>query len=227
MATTVVNCATYFNIGGGGQKQCSSLYMNSGGTRKSISYAHANITGVRKQIFPYSVTTTYTYTWERWSVNETQTDAFDYVYDAEEDIDDYGDYSENFSYPTCYYSKTGFYGSGNTLYLENPVTSTKGSFGIPQTSSSSPFYALQGQGFGAISYESHSRAGSRTHILEFYCTKNGIFPIQIIYAYYTGGASTIYSKGSSYYGTVTSTNSTEYPSDGYSGGYWYVYIGRS
>ena len=225
MATTVVNRVTYFNIGGGGQRTCSSLYMNSGGSRKTISSAYGNISGSRKQIFPYSETTIYTYTWEEWSYDTYTSDPFDYVYNAEE-ID--GDQSENFAYPTFYYSKTGYYGSGNTLYLDNPITGSGGYGGnMPNTPASSPFYVLQGNGWGAISSQSHSSFGTRTHIMEFYKTKNGIFALQIIYAYYQGSSTTHYTQGSTYYGTVSSTNRDAYPDNGYSSGYWYVYQGQS
>ena len=101
---TVINRATYFNIGGG-RKQCSSLYMNSGGSRKTITSAYGNVGGSRKQIYPYSATTSTTYYyWDRYelvttgSVSTTSTGSY-YIPIS------YGNFSLLYAYNSSYVGK--------------------------------------------------------------------------------------------------------------------------
>ena len=59
-----------------------------------------------------------------------------------------------------------------------------------------------------------------------YASWTGGYAGQITNAYMiTGYTPASYSKGSTNYGTVTSTNRYAYPDNNYSGSYWYVFVG--
>ena len=90
MATVnTVTRAVYCNIGGGGQRNCSSLYNNISGTRKTVSSAYGNINGSRKQIFPYAYKTTYSYkqysvtSWTMETYNNGNDCCTNYMYDKD------------------------------------------------------------------------------------------------------------------------------------------------
>ena len=182
----------------------TSLYGNVGGTRKSISSAYANISGTRKQIYPYSSTVVYTYKWNRYT----------YTYTADS-------WSGN-SFPTGSGYGLSFSSSEDRLYTSSSLTSDPYNENIPMMSNyrevywSKSFSTSQLDTFFGPEYTyPFIYTGVRSY-------RNGILvPETKVTTYYPGG----YTLGS-YVDSPTSTYRYQYPDNGISGSYWYVYAGE-
>ena len=212
MATTVINRAMYTNIGGG-LKTLTSLYMNSGGSRKTTSSAFANINGSRKQIFPML------YVWQKYNVN-----AYEFICTEVEP-----------SYNKL--GSTAQYLALNISISTHPELSWDGWYGYHLHCEAEAVYTkdeLLGQRiYGPMYFDFSDFQGYYTNSV--YYIPEGDF-INIIdqngYSVQTGNAIEYwkmeecdYTRGS-YLGKVTSTVSSNYPIDGVSGNYWYVYQGQ-
>ena len=215
MATTVINRATYFNIGGGGQKSCSSLYMNSGGSRKTISYAYANVGGSRKQIFPYDATTTYTYKWRRYTTSTTTSSTSGQTLVIPESY-------LGTTYAVLYDSLPSY--NSNGFILDGSYT------GFQNLTYNAYIGANGGSYFGfASNSETDDLMEGGTVYVDTVYYINDIGSISGSTLQVSRNV-TIYELTvtiSSSYTTVTSSNRNKYPDDGVSGSYYYEYIGKS
>lgn len=87
----------------------------------------------------------------------------------------------------------------------------------PQTTANALFYAENGW-FEQMYYSSPVKVSGKAYT---YTVTNTTYDAGYD-KYLTSEYGTAYSKGSTSYGTVSSTNSSAYPSNGYKDGYWYV-----
>lgn len=220
---TVINRAIYSNVGGA-QKRVTALYDNIGGTRKTMSAAYANISGTRKQIHPYSTSTVYT--WQKYNIRTSTS--------WSEEVEDIS-YLESGTHEyvwealprntTIYYSTTGYTKSGSTVSLKNPQTttaSTSGFFGFE-------FYVYL---FDTIS--SSKRMGTYSSITLPEGNENSIWIYEVMPLSHSGWIfgrnrtlltlNTSQYKGTTSYGTVTSSSRSSYPDNGAKDGYWYVFV---
>jgi hypothetical protein len=223
---TVINRAIYSNVGGA-QKRVTALYDNIGGARKTMSAAYANISGTRKQIHPYSTSTVYT--WQKYSIRTSTSWS-----ENTEDISYRGSGAEDLweAIPrntTLYYSTTGFTKSGNTVSLSNYKTSqVSTSFGV------SDLFDFEFYIFIFDYFSSSKQAGtyhsislpednkSTVYIYEFLpCSSDGSIFGRTRYELTLNQN---ISKGSTSYGTVTSSSKSAYPTNGAQDGYWYVFV---
>ena len=191
----------------------TSLYINSGGSRKTTSSAYANISGTRKQIFPLS--TSLVYTWNKYNIVYTQAVITEelrasngnwLVYDGDtfytsDSLWEYGLYSPTAIYIPDHYN---FSMSQFKKYWSMTDTSDDGYMGWIG------FVARGGEYVNSV-WASWAPGGYMGEIRNAYMI--------------TGYTPASYSKGSTNYGTVTSTNRYAYPDNNYSGSYWYVFVG--
>ena len=196
--------------------------MNNGGSRKTISSAYGNVSGTRKQIYPYSATTSTTYYyWDRYelvttgSVSTTSTGSY-YIPISN------GSFSLLYAYNLSCVGKDGTglyldyddYGSECTwgdyfAIIEGEPDSSSGRIYAKDTYDGKIYYAQHNTRIGYID------GGNRA----VRCNGSDTSDTCIYTVSYT---ITSYSKGT-YIDEVSSTNATKYPSNNYSGSYWYVY----
>lgn len=206
--------------------------MNSGGRRKTISKVYANKGGSRKQIFPYSESTTYTYTWYKYELESTYNPGGPYIddeyyYRQNPIITDAiyrGDsYYQDQSTGGIFLNVTDSYDAsddgnfpGQSKYL---VTAEQRSTTISGVVTDVIWYGWKQDGY-VIAHRDHSSD-------EYYyaCEYPGYGSLNAMIGGYKK-AGYVYSKGD-YIGTVTSNSSSAYPNDGRQDGYWYAYQGKS
>ena len=181
--------------------------MNSGGTRKSISSAYANISGTQKQIFPLLQESIYV--WNKYNVvSSSSSTGSPYV----------SVYSSN----SNVYNGEGaniFYADGYQIELYNG--SYMFYFNDFSHAGTTPDMAILPDGYWIYSsseYQSRIYSGGTWDYTNSCVTGATIYTIST-------RTTTTYSKGSTLYGQVTSTNRYAYPDNSYSGSYWYVYQG--
>ena len=204
----------------------TSLYGNVGGTRKCISSAYANIGGSRKQIYPYSSSTIYTYTWEKYSVDSSNEVIFNSKGTSDYTIGQYNE--ENI---LCY---NPFYYGTDVEYSNGYITLVDYESGYHKSSSNEYISFPSGLAYSIVDYSENEfnqmylgpvyRISSSSSF-EIWAGDYG--NLDNYYTIYSVKYGTVYSCGSTYYGTVTSSNSDAYPKNGKSGSYWYIYQGRS
>ena len=215
---TVINRVTYFNIGGGGRKQCSSLYMNSGGSRKTITSAYGNINGSKKQIYPYSTSTIYT--WNKY--NRVTTTSGGTITKTPRSTT--GSNSSYYLYAgeTIYWSASPDVDSNGYLYFDNVYYYN----GDPYNSDKD-FLNTLSKLYWAANDSNPIPPGScwyGSQLTEAGYDSWGEYFVRPTHTVSTTPKVTTHSKGSTYYGTVTSTNRNAYPDNSYSGSYWYVFV---
>lgn len=137
------------------------------------------------------------YTWERYSVNAT----YSYSYSVGSKA---GSYNENPAQPAGGYRATFNYCTGTWIKGSQLYWCQMSGYSFCYTSSSRPYYYCYTGCWGCSSWNKRYN-----------------------YDYYNIDVTSTphYSKGSTKYSDVTSTNSSTYPSNGASGSYWYVYKG--
>lgn len=220
MADTI-NRALYCNIGGG-QRILSNLYPNINGSRKDMTAMYGNIGGASKQMFPTTISSTTTvpsgptvYTWNKYTLNSNTTGVL--LSEAAGDMEyKYGEM------PTIY--------SVNSYDLV-PDSSSSNGYSIRITDYSTygrlhQIASLPSSGYWVFEPSSSYNMFGGGYLEDI--TIGGSDGVRISGAskYYPRSAIESYSCGS-YIGQVTSTSSTAYPNNSYSGNYWYIYQGSS
>ena len=200
--------------------------MNNGGSRKTISSAYGNVSGTRKQIYPYSSSTVYTYTWEKYSVNSSKEVIFNSEGTSGYTIGQYSDenmlcynpfyYGTDIEYSGGYYTLVDYESGYGTVNGREYITYPSGlAYSIVDYTENTYGQMYLGPVYRISSSSSFEIWAGDYSDLDNYYT---------IYSLEYG---TVYSCGSTYYGTVTSTSSSTYPKNGKSGSYWYIYQGKS
>ena len=193
-----------------------SLYANIGGSQKTISSAYANIGGTRKQIYPSDIT--YTYIWAKYnsvsSTSNNETTTAYTIQSLDPNICVWKVSSYSFSGTKFIIDSSSFYG-----YVENLSSIGIITFyiqGSPDVGVSSIYNLYKGP--ATVSYAGEVEIGENNYENRYSIS---CYEVSVT-------TTTTYSQGSTYYGTVTSTSSSSYPSNGrHSDGYWYIYQGRS
>ncbi|MCL2788776.1 MAG: hypothetical protein FWD59_09875, partial [Micrococcales bacterium] len=113
-------------------------------------------------------------------------------------------------------------GSWTDWVRETTQTTSKSGYPTLSISSSSGFvYSGTTKSITKANVGVSVYSGTATRANSWQYTSDGVLWTH----YITATAKTTQSRGSTYYGTVTSTSSTAYPQNGASGSYWYVYRG--
>ena len=199
--------------------------MNSGGSRKTISSAYGNVGGSRKQIYPYSATTSTTYYyWDRHelsvsgSLTKTSNGLGRVVVGGSE-----GSYYVLIGYGSSCISADGngtymTWEDSKQLYYVSDVCGWGKYFAIVSSvPSTNKIYAKNT--FDGNLYTCNHNMYWRTLDQKLcVCCSDTSDTTCVLVVKYTA----TYSKGT-YIDEVSSTNATKYPSNNYSGSYWYVY----
>ena len=191
--------------------------MNYGGSRKTISSAYGNVSGSRKQIYPYSATTTYT--WNKYSVKTNTTS-------GEITATIRSGNTANFGY--CIYEGQTFrYGSNSSIIAG---TNTYITFPNSITITSSNYDQISDLAWCSFwtTYDEHPTPPAHCwyNNVKDYAGYNssGIYQLYPNHTVTARAGSVSYSRGSTSYGTVTSTDRNTYPDNGKSGSYWYIFV---
>ena len=180
--------------------------------RKAVKAYIGDENGFAKQFWPNIV-----YTWERYAIINTTYYYWNKYNRVSNSVYEYSmtRYSDG-NTRTCPRS-TIYYGT----HLNSFNTST-GYWDIERTGS---INRLNSAGCGYFGYSSRPTTVYRISSVSYDSSQKADIVESQFYAKQTGKTlvSTTYSKGSTSYGEVSSTNRSAYPDNNYSGSYWYVY----
>ena len=235
MAT--INSALYSNIDGG-NKLLRYLYNNIEGVRKNTNVMYGNLDGSSRQVFPISVTEEETvaggstvYTWNKYNITKIPK----LYYSSGNNFSDIHFLRADKiwkinSYNVCLNSKKTY---GDIEIVSCELYGTFGDF-INRTIPDSVIWVYSSSNPTGKLVNTHGGLHGNT----VFC--GGTFDTIECDDGDSGYGTCIYAynvreyfvrqedgKGSTSYGTVTSTSRSAYPDNNYSGSYWYVYAGST
>ena len=202
--------------------------MNSGGSRKTIASAYGNISGSRKQIFPYSATSTYT--WNKYSISTSSsinTEQIPYILFMTERIVkttyDTNSIKNQFTSSGIYIEKSAM---DDYCYQERGFELSRSDVFVVMTASQFSTYQSSSGIYMDVYYNGYSNLHVifDTQYVVCCATTTSLSQAMNDYGYiYKRTPTTTTTKGE-LIGTVTSSSSSAYPSNGVSGNYWYVLV---
>ena len=235
MAT--ISSALYSNIDGG-NKLLRYLYNNAGGVRRNTNAMYGNLDGSSRQVFPISATGEETvaggstiYTWNKYNITKIPK----LYYSSGNNFSDIHFLRADKiwklnSYNVCLNSKKTY---GDIEIVSCELYGTFGDF-INRTIPDSVIWVFSNSNPTGKLFNTHGGLHGNT----IFC--GGTFDTIECDDGDSGYGTCVYAynvreyfvrqedgKGSTSYGTVTSTSRSAYPDNNYSGSYWYVYAGST
>lgn len=179
------------------------------------------------------------YVWEKWNCDSSTNYSCSFYISgnkhSEEDNEEFlirSSFGSTFSYVKVATSGTGVNGytvsvDSNGTFLCNGSAATSSQVSGVTMNSKNVYFIVNNEGTmaGVLWLNSAYTAGrAYTEVNNLYYRLTGQ-NTYIYYEFYKKTSSLIYSKGSTSYGNISSASSGAYPSDSYSGDYWYVLQG--
>ena len=210
-------------------RKCKALYVGVNNTARKIKKGYVGVSNTARLFYASDVI----YTWQKWSVNSTTNTTYSTqtvtagIY-AHMVVNRYAEIrATNISSTRISYNGLRQYSCDYTDIWKCMNNTYSGDFmhilGYERDTSASAIYTIY-QLHGMQSNPSWNtdqlffKLGNRSTPYNTNLTAYSVDIYKLVVS-----TSTSYSKGSTYYGTVTATNNpTAYPTNGKSGSYWYV-----